>query len=59
MDADIETGYKYPGILQNMQNKQKDAKHKVTTTYRKSRQILKSRLNAKNKIQASTHKQCQ
>ena len=51
-DTDIETVYKYLGILQNMQNKQKDV---VTTTYRKTlRQILKSRLNVKNnnKIQA-------
>ena len=51
-DTDIETVYKYLGILQNMQNKQKDV---VTTTYRKRlRQILKSRLNVKNnnKIQA-------
>jgi len=36
-----------------MQNKQKEVKHKVTTTYRKRlRQILKSHLNAKNKMQA-------
>jgi len=36
-----------------MQNKQKQVKRKVTTTYRKTlRQILKPRLNAKNKIQA-------
>ena len=34
-DAGIETGYKYLGILQNMQNKQKEVKRKVTTTYRK------------------------
>jgi len=35
-DVDIETGYKYLGILQNMQNKQKEVKRKVTTRYRKS-----------------------
>jgi len=36
-----------------MQNKQKEVKRQVTTSYRKRlRQILKSRLNAKNKIQA-------
>jgi len=35
-DANVETGYKYIGILQNMQNKQKEVKSKVTTTYRKS-----------------------
>jgi len=52
-DADIETGYKHLGILQNMQNKQKEVKRKVTTTYRKRlRQILKSRLNATKKILA-------
>jgi len=49
----METGCKYLGILQNMQNKQKEEKRKVTTTCRKKlRQILKSRLNAKNNIQA-------
>jgi len=40
-------------LLQNMQNKQKEVKSKVTITYRKRlRQILKSRLNAKHKITA-------
>ena len=59
-DTNIETGYKYLGILQNMQNKQKEVERKVTTNYRKrSRQILKSHLNAKNKYRPSTHMQCQ
>jgi len=54
--ANIETDYKYLGILQNIQKKQREVKSKATKTYRKRlRQILKSRLNAKNKIQDINH----
>ena len=33
--ANIETDYKYLGILQNIQKKQREVKSKATKTYRK------------------------
>ena len=48
-----EKGYTYLGILELDQIKEHEMKNKVTTEYkRRLRQILKSRLNGKNKIQA-------
>ena len=52
-DADLHEGYKYLGILQNMENKERMVKDKASATYRKRlRQVLKSRLNGRNKIDA-------
>ena len=48
-----EKGYTYLGILELDQIKEHEMKNKVTTGYkRRLRQILKSKLNGKNKIQA-------
>ena len=48
-----EKGYTYLGILELDQIKEHEMKNKVTTEYkRRLRQILKSKLNGKNKIQA-------
>ena len=48
-----EKGYTYLGILELDQIKEYEIKNKVTTEYkRRLRQILKSKLNGKNKIQA-------
>ena len=34
-DADLNKGYKYLGMLQNMQNKEREIKAQTKTTYRK------------------------
>ena len=48
-----EKGYTYLGILELDQIKEHEMKNKVTTEYkRRLRQILKSKLNGKSKIQA-------
>lgn len=52
-DADTNEGYKYLGILQNMENKQREVKDIASATYRrKLRHVLKSKLNGQNKIHA-------
>ena len=51
--SDESQSYKYLGIPQQHTNIEEKAKHKATTEYKKRlKQILKSKLNAKNKIEA-------
>ena len=49
----MEKGYKYLGILQGMENLQKQVKANTLKTYTKRiRQVLKTKLTGQNKIQA-------
>jgi hypothetical protein len=51
--SDESQSYKYLGIPQQHTNIEEKAKHKATAEYkRRLKQILKSKLNAKNKIEA-------
>jgi len=51
-DADIETGDRYLGILQNMPNKQRGQTQSNNNLQKKVKADSQSHLNAKNKIQA-------
>ena len=52
-DASLEEGYKYLGILQAQENMQAEVKAKAKSLYLKRvKQVLKSKLNGANKIQA-------
>ncbi|KAJ8024905.1 hypothetical protein HOLleu_34958 [Holothuria leucospilota] len=52
-DVQLGEGYKYLGILQNMENMQKEAKTNATITYKKRlRQVIQSKLNGQFKMQA-------
>ena len=52
-DVEVEKGYKYLGILQGMENLQKQVKANTVKTYTKRiRQVMKTKLNGQNKIQA-------
>ena len=51
--ADIQTSYKYLGIPQSHGNHDEEARRTATSKYhQRVRQVLKSQLNGKNKIQA-------
>ncbi|KAJ8029456.1 hypothetical protein HOLleu_28849 [Holothuria leucospilota] len=52
-DVEVERGYKYLGILQGMENLQKQVKANTIKTYTKRiRQVMKTKLSGQNKIQA-------
>ena len=52
-DVQVETGYKYIEILQAYENMQTKVKEKASSLYLKRvKQVLKSKLNGPNKIQA-------
>ena len=51
--ADIQTSYKYRGIPQLHWNHDEEARKRATSKYHQGvKQVLKSQLNGKNKIQA-------
>ena len=52
-DVEVSQGYKYLGILQGQENLQQEVKSKATHLYfKRVKQVLKSKLNGQNKIQA-------